>query len=97
MDHGICLYLKEKGRDEMKRTFRVLGILFGVATIILSMLLLIKSYGVEDQGLRSWMMVMVCGTLLCNGGFYYLKNRQGKTMIIAGFIVLGIALFTFSF
>lgn len=81
----------------MKKTLRGLGVHFCAATILLGISLLINDYDGADQGQQSLMMVMMCGALISIGGYHYLKNRKGIVMMIVGVIVLGIALFTFSF
>jgi CDP-diglyceride synthetase len=83
----------------MKKTFKVLGILFAVATVVMGLLLLIKDYNVNDQGIRSWSIIVMCGGLIFNGVFYYLdnKNKRGIMMALVGFVILTLALITFPF
>ncbi|WP_019910735.1 hypothetical protein [Paenibacillus sp. HW567] len=81
----------------MKLFFRVLGILFAMATIAINIFLLIKDYSVNDQALRTWSMVLVSGTLIFNGGYYYLKNKNAVMMLVVGVIILVVTLFTSPF
>jgi len=80
----------------MKKTLRALGVHFSAATILLGISLLINDYDGADQG-HSLIMVLMGGALISTGGYSYLKNRNGIVIMIIGVIILGTALFTFSF
>ncbi|MEK5400196.1 hypothetical protein [Paenibacillus sp. FSL K6-2859] len=81
----------------MKKIFKEFGVHFSAATILLGISLLFNDYDVADEEQQSLMVVMICGALITIGRYHYLKNRKGIVMMIVGVIVLGIALFTFSF
>jgi hypothetical protein len=79
----------------MKKIFKEFGVHFCAATILLGISILLNDYDVEEQ--QTLLVVMMCGALISIGGYNYLKNRKGVMVMILGVIVLGVALFTFSF
>jgi FtsH-binding integral membrane protein len=83
----------------MKNTLRIMGILLAVLTVGLSLSLLMNEYNSADQAKRSWSTVTMCGALICNGGYYYLKNKHkpGLMMASIGVVILIVALLKFPF
>ncbi|WP_342438820.1 hypothetical protein NSS79_07225 [Paenibacillus sp. FSL L8-0436] len=79
----------------MLKVLRVIGILFSAATIILA----ITFFGNRDQGIMSWTIMGMCGSLIFNGGASYFKTKDKMAAVssIIGIILLIVSLTQFSF
>ncbi|MFF2909929.1 hypothetical protein [Paenibacillus sp. NPDC057934] len=83
----------------MKYFFRILGILFSLATIALILPLLINDYNPADQAMRTWSMVTMCGAVIFNGAHFYRrrKDKRGLISVIVGIIILLVVVLKFPF
>ncbi|OMC99915.1 hypothetical protein BJP49_28790 [Paenibacillus odorifer] len=81
----------------MKNQLLFFGICFTVATVVINLFILLKYNVPHVQQWYCWSIVSLCGTLIYNGGYYYLKKRKGVCVINVGVIILGVLVFIFLF
>jgi hypothetical protein len=79
----------------MKRTLRISGIIFAIGTVILAIYKLFINTDATD--LTSWIMVSMCLSLLFNGFYFRLEEKQkgSLSLIVIGFSILTLVLIDF--
>ncbi|MNH98517.1 hypothetical protein D3C73_512390 [compost metagenome] len=83
----------------MGKIAKILGILFSVITVALAVSYFFFKDFSQNEVLFSWLMLAMCGSLICNGTASYInkKDKLGVVSIVSGLIIVIYIVATYPF